>query len=331
MGLWLALCAVLIFAMVVLGGVTRLTGSGLSMVDWKPISGVVPPISNRDWQAEFDNYRKTPEYLEINRGMDIESFKAIFYFEYAHRMLGRIIGVIFLLPFIYFWITRRIETREVPRYLVMLVLGGLQGLLGWYMVQSGLVDVPHVSHYRLTAHLASAFFIYSYILWIAFPLLIPKGTSEGVSNAKGKVIVMTLIIFLTLLSGGFVAGLKAGHAFNTFPLMAGQIVPDGYLAIEPWWKNIFDNIPTVQFNHRYLGILTYLSVCIFVLNSWRDAVLRQHHVALTLLLVAVTMQGLLGVSTLILHVPITIAAAHQGVGLLLLTSALYLIYLTRRT
>ena len=328
-GVWLVLCTLLIFTMVVLGGVTRLTGSGLSMVDWEPISGVVPPISNEDWEVEFDNYRASPEYFEINRGMDIAAFKVIFYFEYAHRMLGRLIGVFFLLPFIYFWLTRRIQNREVPRYIIMLILGGLQGLLGWYMVQSGLVDVPHVSHYRLTAHLTAAFLIYGYILWMAFPLLLPKDVSVGESTAGGKAIAMTLVIFVTLLSGGFVAGLKAGHAFNTFPLMAGRIFPSGYLAIEPWWRNLFDSIPAVQFNHRYLGIVAYLTVCIFILSSWRDIVLKKYRLILALLLLTVTTQGLLGISTLIFHVPVAIAAAHQGVGLLLLTIALYLIYLTR--
>jgi len=316
--------------MVVLGGVTRLTGSGLSMVDWKPISGVIPPMSNQAWELEFDNYRQSPEYAEINRGMDIAAFKTIFYFEYAHRVLGRFIGVVFLLPFIYFWIKRRIDSREVPRYIIMFVLGGFQGLLGWYMVQSGLVDVPQVSQYRLTAHLAAAFVIYSYILWMTFPLLIPKSASEEASTVGRGAIVMTLIIVVTLLSGGFVAGLKAGHAFNTFPLMAGQIIPSGYLSIDPWWRNLFDSIPAVQFNHRYLGIFTYLAACIFVLSSWSDVILKKHRIVLALFLLTVTVQGLLGVSTLILHVPVVLAAAHQGVGLLLLTFALYLTYITRR-
>ena len=165
---------------------------------------------------------------------------------------------------------------------------------------------------------------------MTFPLLISKGASEEVSTIGRGAVVMTLIIVVTLLSGGFVAGLKAGHAFNTFPLMAGQIIPSGYLAIEPWWKNLFDSIPAVQFNHRYLGIFTYLAVCIFVLSGWRDVILKKHRLVLALLLLTVTVQGLLGVSTLILHVPVVLAAAHQGVGLLLLTFALYLLYITRR-
>ena len=212
----------------------------------------------------------------------------------------------------------------------MLVLGGLQGLLGWYMVQSGLVDLPHVSQYRLTAHLVAAVVIYSYILWVAFPLVSRKDDRAGSSGVGGSAIAAALLIFLTLLSGGFVAGLKAGFAFNTFPLMAGQFVPRGYFALDPAWRNLFDNIPAVQFNHRYLGVVTYLMLWIFTLRAWGDVVLGRHRLVLFLLLLTATAQGLLGIATLLLHVPVVLAAAHQGVALLLLTLALYLTYLARR-
>jgi cytochrome c oxidase assembly protein subunit 15 len=316
--------------MVLLGGVTRLTGSGLSMVHWEPLAGVIPPFSEADWQTEFDHYRATPEYVMVNRGMIIDEFKTIFYVEYAHRMLGRGIGVVFVLPFLYFYFRRRIENRAVPRYLFMLVLGGLQGLLGWYMVQSGLVDLPHVSQYRLTAHLMAAVVIYSYILWVAFPLLSREDNRAGPSSVGGSAIVAVLLVFLTLLSGGFVAGLKAGFAFNTFPLMAGQLVPSGYFTLDPVWRNFFDNIPAVQFNHRYIGVVTYLMLWFFAIRAWSDVVLGQHRVALVLLLLTATAQGFLGIATLLLHVPVVLAAAHQGVALLLLTFALYLAYLARR-
>ena len=316
--------------MVVLGGVTRLTGSGLSMVQWEPLAGVIPPFSQADWQAEFDHYRGTPEYAKVNRGMIITEFKTIFYFEYAHRMLGRGIGVVFVLPFLYLYFRRRIENRAVPRYLFMLVLGGLQGLLGWYMVQSGLVDLPHVSQYRLTAHLVAAVVIYSYILWVAFPLVLRKNDQVGHSAVGGPALASALLIFLTLVSGGFVAGLKAGLAFNTFPLMAGQFVPPGYFALEPVWRNFFDNIPTVQFNHRYIGMVTYLILWVFALRAWGDVVLGRHRLALVLLLLTATAQGFLGIATLLLHVPVVLAAAHQGVAVLLLTLVRYLVYLARR-
>jgi cytochrome c oxidase assembly protein subunit 15 len=317
--------------MVVLGGVTRLTGSGLSMVHWEPLAGIIPPISEAEWQVEFDHYRATPEYAKVNRGMVVAEFKTIFYFEYAHRMLGRGIGVVFVLPFLYLYFRRRIENRAVPRYLFMLVLGGLQGLLGWYMVKSGLVDLPHVSQYRLTAHLAAAVAIYSYILWVAFPLVFRKNDQVGPSAVGVFAIAVGLLIFLTLLSGGFVAGLKAGLSFNTFPLMAGQFVPPSYFALDPVWRNFFENIPAVQFNHRYIGMFTYLMLWIFALRAWGDVVLGRHRLALVLLLLTATTQGFLGVATLLLYVPVALAVAHQGVGLLLLTFALYLAYRVSRS
>jgi cytochrome c oxidase assembly protein subunit 15 len=316
--------------MVVLGGVTRLTGSGLSMAHWEPLAGVIPPVSEVDWQSEFDNYRATPQYVKVNRGMSVAEFKTIFYFEYAHRMLGRVIGVVFLLPFLYFYFRRRIENRAVPRYLLMFVLGGLQGLIGWYMVKSGLVDVPRVSQYRLCAHLMAAIAIYSYILWVAFPMLSRNYYQAGPSQVGGLAITAAVLIFITLFSGSFVAGLKAGQVFNTFPLMAGQFIPPGYFALDPVWRNFFDNVSTVQFNHRYIGVITYLILWFFVVRAWRDVVFERHRLTLILLLLTATAQGFLGIATLLLRVPVALAAAHQGVALLLLTFAIYLVYLGRR-
>ena len=197
------------------------------------------------------------------------------------------------------------------------------------MVKSGLVDVPHVSHYRLTAHLAAAVLIYSYILWVAFPLLSRRCVNMASSTVRRLAIISVSLVFITLLSGCFVAGLKAGHAFNTFPLMAGKFFPTGYFALEPFWRNLFDNIPSVQFNHRYIGLLTYLSLCLFIFRAWSDGALKRHRLALSSLFIAVTVQGLLGIVTLLLHVPVVIAAAHQGVALLVLTFVLYLTYLAR--
>jgi cytochrome c oxidase assembly protein subunit 15 len=291
---------------------------------------VIPPISANDWRAEFDHYQGAPEYQSINRGMTIDEFKTIFYYEYAHRILGRSIGVVFLLPFLYLFWRQRIEVGAVPKYLLMFLLGGLQGLLGWYMVKSGLVDVPHVSQYRLTAHLATAVAIYVYILWVAFPLLSSDQSNGGPSVRRGFAIVVTLLVFLTMLAGGFVAGLKAGYAFNTFPLMAGQFLPPGYLALDPVWRNFFENIATVQFNHRLLGMGTYLLVLVFVARAWGDAVFGRHQLVLALFVVIATAQVALGISTLVLHVPVALAAAHQGTALLLLTVGLYLVFLAGR-
>jgi heme A synthase len=226
---WLLVCCALVFAMVVLGGVTRLTGSGLSMVNWKPVSGVLPPLSRAAWEREFEHYRQTPEYKYVNKGMSLSEFKGIFWFEYAHRVLGRLIGVVFLLPFLYFLLRRRIEASLVPKLAVMFVLGGLQGLLGWYMVKSGLVDDPHVSQYRLAAHLGLAVLIYAFMLWTALGILRSDedSGSRGSSSFSTYTLILTIAVFVVMMSGAFVAGLKAGFSYNTFPLMAGQWIPDG--------------------------------------------------------------------------------------------------------
>jgi cytochrome c oxidase assembly protein subunit 15 len=264
LALWLMICCAMIYAMVVLGGVTRLTGSGLSMVQWDPIFGVVPPLSEAQWDATFSLYRESPEYQKINAGMDLHGFKRIYWFEYAHRLLGRTIGVVFLLPFLYFLIRGRIRRPLIPSLAAMFVLGGLQGLLGWYMVKSGLVDNPHVSQYRLTAHLGMALLIYAYMLWVALGLWSNGGHDTRPAAPRGLRLfagLLGVLVVITALSGGFVAGLKAGLAYNTFPLMGGRWIPEGILAQSPAWRNFFENIATVQFDHRALATLVFASVC----------------------------------------------------------------------
>ena len=326
---WLVSCCVLIFLMVVLGGVTRLTGSGLSMVNWKPLSGVIPPLSALAWQQEFENYQGSPQFQQVNTNMTLARFQVIFYFEYAHRLLGRIIGLAFIVPFLLLWWRRMIHPPLVPRLLLVFILGGMQGLLGWYMVQSGLVDVPRVSPYRLTAHLIVAVAIYAYLFWTALGLLSERSGHSTVSPLSRGAIGITVMIVVTILSGGFVAGLKAGHAFNTFPLMGGQWIPPGYGIAEPFWINFFETIPAVQFNQRWLAITTFVLVIMFVLRAWRDDALRIYRAAVGVLVMLAVIQVSLGISTLLLHVPVVLAAAHQGVALVLLTAALYLVFITR--
>ena len=323
--IWLLACCALVFAMVVLGGVTRLTGSGLSMVDWKPIVGVLPPLNDADWQEKFELYRQSPEFRHINAHMDVGDFKGIFWLEYLHRVLGRMIGLAFLLPFIYFLARGHIALRESPRYLLMFVLGGLQGLLGWYMVKSGLVDVPRVSAYRLTAHLALAFVVYSYMFWVALSLLYRGGDDER-HAWFGRTAALTALVAVTILSGGFVAGLDAGLVYNTFPKMNGSWVPSGLLALDPWWRNGFENVTAVQFDHRLLALTTLCAVFIYWLASRRATLPGRAAAGATALLVVALLQVTLGVSTLLLRVPITLAAAHQAMAMLLLTAALYLLH-----
>ena len=325
---WLMICCGLVFAMVVLGGFTRLTGSGLSMVDWRPITGILPPLTDDDWQRTFEMYKQSPEYEKVNRHMDVGDFKGIFWLEYLHRLFGRFIGIAFIVPFVVFAAIGYIEKREWPKYLLMFVLGGMQGLLGWYMVKSGLVDNPNVSQYRLTAHLVAAFLIFGYMFWVALSLLYPRQSAVRHPWFRGSLAV-TALISITIVSGGFVAGLKAGKIFNTFPMMGDYWVPPGVMALEPAWRNFFDNPATVQLDHRLLAITTFLVVLGFCLGLRRTRPGRRARLGGSLLIAALLAQVSLGVLTLVLHVPITFAASHQAVGMLLFTAALYLSHALR--
>ncbi len=330
---WLLLCAVMIFAMVILGGVTRLTGSGLSMVNWHPIHGVVPPLNAQEWLEEFANYQQSPEFQKINRHMDVDGFKQIFYFEYAHRMLGRLIGLVFLLPFLFFYFTGRVRAGLTPRLLIMFVLGGLQGLLGWYMVKSGLVDNPHVSQYRLTAHLITAILIFGFILWTAMGLLLsdnaPADKAPVAAWIPRAAFGLLGLIVVTILSGGFVAGLKAGLIFNSFPTMHGDWIPPGLFALDPLYLNFFENKVTVQFDHRWLAKITALLVLIYWWKGRQRAAGWTRH-SFDLLALAVVVQVTLGISTLLMHVPVWLGATHQGGALVLFSAMLFNLFRVSR-
>jgi cytochrome c oxidase assembly protein subunit 15 len=321
--LWLLAVAALVFAMVIVGGVTRLTRSGLSIVEWNPVMGVIPPLTEPQWSAEFDKYKQTPEYKQVNADMTVEAFKEIFYVEWTHRLLGRLIGFVFLLPLVYFAVRRRIDRALTRKLAGVFILGGLQGALGWFMVKSGLVDVPRVSPYRLTAHLALAVVIYAYLLWIALDLLHPKTQNANPALRRAGWGISALV-FLTMLAGGFVAGTKAGFAFNTWPLMYGQLVPDGILAMQPWWANLFENIPTVQFDHRMLAYSVIVAVAGYAWFGLRERISREARVGFVLLPIAALAQLLLGIATVLHAVPIALGAAHQAGALILFTVALYL-------
>jgi cytochrome c oxidase assembly protein subunit 15 len=320
---WLFTCAAIILGMILLGGVTRLTGSGLSMVDWKPLMGVVPPLSEADWQQTFSNYKQFPEYQQINKGMSIDAFKSIFMFEYLHRVLGRLIGVFFLLPFLFFYFSKRIPSGLTPKLTVMFLLGGLQGLLGWYMVKSGLVDNPRVSQYRLTSHLGAAVVIYSYILWVAFSLVNKKGGQQKHSSLKPFSYGISALIFLMILSGGLVAGTRAGLAYPTFPLMGDSFIPIGLYAMSPAWLSMFEDITTIQFNHRILAYFLTVVVLGFLIKAFSLGITNRLRVGIILLATFLTLQVTLGISTLLLHVPVPLAASHQGVAICLLSAALF--------
>jgi len=316
----------MVFAMVILGGVTRLTHSGLSMVDWHPISGWLPPLNEAAWLAEFENYKQFPEYQKINKGMDLSGFKAIFWFEFSHRLWGRLIGVAFLLPFLFFLLKGWVKNGLMPKLLLAFVLGGLQGVLGWYMVKSGLVDNPDVSQYRLTAHFSAAMLIYAYMFWVALSLLYPERHDFGISGAerlKGGALIILSWISLTLVSGGFVAGLDAGFVYNTFPLMGDEFIPEEAFELIPVYLNFFEHAVTAQFIHRSLAEL----LLIFVLFFWfRTRVFGLHdrtRFIANALLVMICVQASLGIATLLLVVPVSVAAIHQAGAVALLTVALW--------
>ncbi len=321
---WLLVCAAMVFAMVVLGGVTRLTGSGLSMVEWDPIFGIVPPLDEAQWDAVFEKYQASPEYQKINIGMDLAGFKRIFLVEYAHRVLGRTIGIVFLLPLLFFFATRRIPPGLAPKLVALFVLGGLQGLLGWYMVKSGLVDNPHVSPYRLTAHLMLAVALYGYMIWVALGLL-----SQGPQRANGpgpwlRRYATALLgwVFLTMASGGFVAGLKAGLAYNTFPLMEGRWIPSGIWDLQPGYRNLFENVATVQFDHRVAAITAFVGILVlWLMGSGRMPSRGARYALHGLALMGVVQVGL-GIATLLHRVPVPLAAAHQAGALVVFTLTL---------
>ena len=334
---WLLIGCTLVAATLVVGGVTRLTGSGLSMVDWEPVSGVVPPLSPEAWEREFAAYRDSPEYRIVNRGMSLADFKRIFWFEYAHRILGRVIGLVFIIPFGVFLVRRMIPRSLIPRLLLLFALGGAQGLLGWWMVRSGLVDIPRVSPYRLTTHLALAVLVYALTLWTALSLLRPgagkgdpgtPGSGRGAVLGRGSALVLGLAA-LTLLSGGFVAGLDAGLVYNTFPRMGEGWIPPDLFGATPWWLSPFEDRTTAQFNHRLLAMLLLAAVTALwwaCARRARGAARSWAHASFA----TAWVQAALGVATLLLFVPISLAALHQVNALILFTALLGLTFELRR-
>jgi len=328
--IWLLLCCFMIFVMVVIGGITRLTLSGLSITEWQPVVGILPPLTPAAWAAEFEKYQHIPQYRLINYGMTLDEFKTIYLWEYFHRLWGRLIGFAYALPFFYFALRQRLPRRLLPPLAGILFLGFLQGALGWYMVESGLADRVEVSQYRLVAHLALALLIYAATLWVALGILsdAPRGAAGGAWRRAAE--VPLCLVALTILAGGFVAGLHAGLTYNTFPLMDGSFVPSGYAQLHPFPRNWFENIAAVQFDHRLLAMTTVAAVLLLWLAGWRAALSRPARLALHALLAAAMLQFALGVATLLFVVPIALAAAHQAGAVLLLTAAIVLRHALRR-
>jgi cytochrome c oxidase assembly protein subunit 15 len=319
---WLLACCALVFAMVVVGGMTRLTHSGLSIEEWQPLVGAIPPLDEAQWQETFAKYRQTPEFRLRNHDMTLEGFKGIFWWEYFHRLLGRVIGVAFFVPVLYFLARRRIPRSLAWPLAGIFLMGALQGAVGWYMVKSGLVDDPRVSSVRLAMHLGLAFLIYAAMLWVALGLLQrrPPFADDGTKKASAA---MAVIVFVMVLSGALVAAIRAGYAYNTFPLMNGHLIPPEVLMIEPWWDNFIHNMATVQLVHRALAMV----VLAFALGVWwrvrsylaPGAPGRGWAHALAIFAV---LQVCVGIATLLLVVPLPLAALHQSGAVVVFTCAI---------
>ena len=322
--LWLFACCGLIFLMVVVGGITRLTLSGLSITEWNPVVGVVPPLTHAQWAAEFARYREIPEYRAVHLGMSLGDFKTIFFWEYSHRLLGRLIGVVFAVPLLWFWARGRLPRGLAPALAGIFALGFAQGLLGWYMVESGLVHRIEVSQYRLVAHLTLALLIYSAILWTALGLVRQPDCGMVGAEWRRAAEALILLVAVTIAAGGFTAGTRAGFVYNTFPLMGGHIVPSEYARLAPLWRNWFENVAAVQFDHRVLAMAIAAAVLLLWIAGWRASLPKPVRLALHALLVVAALQVTLGISTLLLVVPVPLAAAHQADAVILLTAAIVL-------
>lgn len=336
-GWWFVAWTVLLFITVLIGGITRLTESGLSITEWQPVSGVLPPLSEPAWQAEFEKYRLTPQYLEVNRGMSLAEFKRIFWWEWIHRFWARLVGVAIGIPALVLLLRGGLGHPVTRRILLLLVLMAVQGAMGWYMVTSGLSGRTSVSQYRLAAHLSVALVLIGLTAWGAADLLTAgrerrrdHWVHTPAERLAWRAALFVGLVGLTAVAGAFVAGLRAGEAYNTFPLMGGRVVPAGYWALDPWWRNLFEHVPAVQFNHRLLGILTAVAG----LYLWWKTTRRDWTPAIRLWGRAVGLMALLqvslGIATLLLRVPITVAVIHQGGAVVLLCFGLLLLHATRR-
>ncbi len=332
--LWLLTGCFLIFLMVIIGGITRLTGSGLSITKWDVVTGTVPPLNNDDWIKEFNHYKETPQFEKINAHFGLEDFKQIYWWEYLHRLLGRVIGLVFIVPFAWFVVKKHIRGPLLYKCLMLFALGGLQGFLGWYMVKSGLVDNPSVSHYRLAVHLVTAFITFGFTFWFAFDLIHTQKieASAWIKKLRYAVAGLFLIALVQIVFGAFVAGLKAGYIYNTWPLMDGVFIPEAvHFAFNNLTVNqVFSNLAAVQFIHRILAYVVVLAVVwiwIFIYRKQKYSDQRELTTgqvqAFHLIVIAVSVQFVLGVITLLLQVPVFMGVIHQAGAFLMFAAILY--------
>lgn len=330
--IWLILCALLVLAMVVLGGYTRLTESGLSIVEWKPVTGVIYPLSDESWQQQFNLYQNSPEFRLKNYNIDIEAFKEIYFIEWSHRLLGRLLGIIFTIPFCYFYLKRKLTKTLIKPLILIFILGAIQGFIGWCMVKSGLSVRPEVSQYRLALHLDMALAIYGLIMWQVFNSICDV-SSWSFPKVNFKIIIFSIGVFgvliLQITSGALVAGLDAGLIYNTYPLMDGVLVPADLWDLNPWYMNLSENITMVQFIHRNLALLTFALIILLVIVVSRKNQSHLLKMSLISLLVIMTVQFCLGILTLINVVPVYLGLLHQFGAIMIFTNLLFVINLLK--
>lgn len=324
--IWLLTGCLLIFLMVVIGGITRLTHSGLSMVDWNPIMGFIPPLNEADWNVAFEKYKLYPEYQLVNSHFTLEEFKSIFFWEYLHRVIGRVIGLVFIIPFIYFSIRKRLSKKVIFQSLILLAMGGLQGFIGWWMVKSGLVKDPDVSHYRLATHLITAFLTFAYTFWVALGLIYEDKKTLDFKTLRVILYFIFGVTVMQIIYGAFVAGLNAGFVMNTFPKMGDQWINDSVTALTPFWKNFVEGIGGVQFVHRYLAYVVVSLILYFAIACRKYELTIRQKIATKTMLYAVGVQFLLGIFTLLYAVPVWLGVMHQVGAFLLLASVVYALH-----
>ncbi|REK51718.1 MAG: heme A synthase [Bacteroidetes bacterium] len=320
--IWLLSGCFLIFVMVVVGGITRLTGSGLSITERNVIMGTIPPTDEAEWQELFDKYQQIPQYELVNPHFELHDFKKIFWWEYIHRLIGRLLGIVFIIPFVWFLVTRQIDKVMIRKSLFLFALGGLQGFLGWYMVSSGLTERTSVSHIRLAIHLSAAFITFAFTFWYALDMLDPGRNRSKSKAGLGSLKIIFILLFVQIVYGAFVAGMHAGKMYNTFPLMNGHLIPPGMGFLEPWIRNLFDNAVTVQFIHRGTAIMLFILIC----RYWWKFRTNQNGKLADFFLASVVFQFLLGVFTLLSKAEITLASLHQIGAFLIFSLNLYLIH-----
>jgi len=323
---WLLLCCAMIFFMVIIGGITRLTESGLSITEWKPITGAIPPMNDQEWAADFEKYKQIPEYQTINKGMSLDAYKKIYFWEYLHRLWGRLIGLVFFAPMVFFWMRGYLRPEWKKPLLGIFILGAAQGFMGWFMVQSGLSQNVDVSQYRLTAHLSLAALIYAACFWMALRIRAQSRPSSEDYFASGvwplwPLMTMFILVFAM---GGFMAGTDAGLLYQTYPTYNGLWLPDGLLAASPWWINIFENTTTIHFLHRTLAILFIIAVWIYGVRLWRQRPPRPVKVALIHVMVMSLLQTALGIAAIATKLHLHVAVTHQAGGIIMLTFLLWL-------